>query len=46
MIVFGPTSNVNKKNMFSNKTNFIINNVDEEKDINKLYSMMELGFSQ
>ena len=46
MIVFGPTFNVNKKNMFSNKTNFIINNVDEEKDINKLYSMMELGFSQ
>jgi hypothetical protein len=46
MIVFGPTSNGNKNKLFSNKYNFIINNVDEEKDINKLYSIIELGFSQ
>ena len=46
MIVFGPTSNGNKNKLFSNKYNFIINNVDDEKDINKLYSIIELGFSQ
>ena len=46
IIIFGQTSNENRNNISSNKYNFIINNADEEKDINKLYSTIELGFSE
>ena len=46
IIIFGPTSNENRNNISSNKYNFIINNADEEKDINKFYSTIELGFSE
>ena len=44
IIIFGPSFSNN--NLSSNKLNNFINNIEEEKDINKLYSTLFLGFSE
>ena len=45
IIIFGPSTYGNNNIPF-NEYNFLINSVDDEKDINKLYSTLEIGFSE
>ena len=45
IVIFGPSTYGNNNIPF-NEYNFLINSVDDEKDINKLYSTLEIGFSE
>ena len=44
ILVFGPTLNQNKNNSYIYRYHFFINSVEDEKDINALYTNLQIGF--
>ena len=46
IIIFGPSPNQNKNNSFvePNKNVFLIKNIDEEKDITRFFTNLQIGF--
>ena len=48
VIIFGPSLNQNKNSSYfeQNKNIFFINNVDDEKDLSRFYSNLQVGFHE
>lgn len=46
ILVFGPSFNQNKNDSYIYRHHFFINSVDDDKDINRLYTNLTLGFHE
>ena len=44
ILIFGPTLNQNNNNSYNYRYNFFINSVEDEKDINRFYTNLRIGF--